>query len=308
MSEQGVPVETEDAGFESGFNDVPPITTVTNEAEPQSQPASEPKAEAKTGEKPADKAKPEAEEAPEYIQVTKKDWESVQAAIGKMSDYDKQFSKAFGTTGALQQAVKKLQEATPFGASIDLPADAFADMEADYPELANVLRTVLGKALKNVRGTRLEEKAAEPEATQQPSEADQKSVSALIREAMHESAREVLEDEYPDWRDIVGAVDAEGNHDPNHPFRKWLATQDETYQHRINSTNSPGVIARAIERFQKESTKPETKAEQKPAPQIAARRDRIASAVQPKGDGKPPTLPKSADDEEAAFEKGFASG
>lgn len=307
MSEQGVPVETEDAGFESGFNDVPPVTTVTNEPQPQSQPASEPKAEQTKVEPTKTEAEPKAE-APTFAQITIEELEGLKSAASKTAENKKQLDTLLGTIGRVQQYLKKLDETAVSGVAIDLPADALADMREDYPELAAKLEAIFGKA--RVRGSARYEEPAEVTPAK-PAEADQRAVSTLIREAMRESAKETLEDAYPDWREIVGAVAEGQSPNPEHPFRKWLASKDEAYQHRINATESPGVIARAIERFQSETAKPETKAAQKPAPNEAAREQRtarIASAIQPKGDGKPPTLPKSADDEEDAFEKGFKSG
>ena len=61
---------------------------------------------------------------------------------------------------------------------------------------------------------------------------------------------------YPDWREIVGAVDiSKQQPDPNNPFRKWLATRNAAYQKKINDTNSPREIEKAIVLF-RASTKP----------------------------------------------------
>jgi hypothetical protein len=48
---------------------------------------------------------------------------------------------------------------------------------------------------------------------------------------------------FPDWRTI----------DPNNPFRRWLATKDALYQAKINGTNSPREIEKAIALFRAES-------------------------------------------------------
>jgi hypothetical protein len=59
---------------------------------------------------------------------------------------------------------------------------------------------------------------------------------------------------FPDWRTIVGAVDIRKQQpDPNNPFRKWLATKDALYQAKINGTNSPREIEKAIALFRAES-------------------------------------------------------
>jgi hypothetical protein len=58
---------------------------------------------------------------------------------------------------------------------------------------------------------------------------------------------------YPDWRTIVGAVDiSKEPPNPNNPFRKWLSTKGAAYQAKINGTNSPREIEKAIALFRAE--------------------------------------------------------
>ena len=79
--------------------------------------------------------------------------------------------------------------------------------------------------------------------------------SAAAAQASTDAAEiKALQDEYPDWRKIVGAVDiTKQQPDPNNPFRKWLATTDAAYQALINSTNSAAVMAHSIRTFQSET-------------------------------------------------------
>jgi hypothetical protein len=59
---------------------------------------------------------------------------------------------------------------------------------------------------------------------------------------------------YPDWRAIVGAVDVSKQQpDPDNPFRKWLATKDAAYQSKINGTDRPREIEKAIVLFRADS-------------------------------------------------------
>jgi hypothetical protein len=113
---------------------------------------------------------------------------------------------------------------------------------------------------------------------------------------------EALEDAFPDWHSIVGAVGKDEQPDPNNPYRKWLATKPDDYQRRINGTMSAAVIGRSIRLFQSE-----TKAPAKPATQSRdsnARDAVIRGAVQPKGDGGAPSSSNSRED---AFAAGFGS-
>jgi len=79
--------------------------------------------------------------------------------------------------------------------------------------------------------------------------------SAAAAQASTDAAEiKALQDEYPDWRKIVGQVDiSKQQSDPNNPYRKWLATKDAAYQALINSTNSAAVIAHSIRTFQSET-------------------------------------------------------
>jgi hypothetical protein len=62
-------------------------------------------------------------------------------------------------------------------------------------------------------------------------DADAARVQACWRKARAKHELEALEDAYPDWREITGAVDVtQQQPDPDNAFRKWLATKDEAYQ------------------------------------------------------------------------------
>lgn len=230
--------------------------------------------------------------APKYVQLTQEQFDSLQSAATKTTAIEAQLSKVFGTVGDMQQIVKKLQAGTPVGQTIEIPKDAFAELEQDFPELATKLRNGLEKTIKSVRGTGTGTE-----------EAPGAALKELAQKAYLAGEVEALEDAHPTWREIVGAVDGYDKHDPKNPFRAWLAKQDTAYQHRVNNTNSARVIARAIDRFQA-ATKPVPKA-QIPAPKVAARTDRIRAAIQPRGDGGQPNPSKHADDD---FHEGFRTG
>jgi hypothetical protein len=269
----------ENADFSGGFTGA--------EGKPAEKPTGKP-------DKPAPAETPRAEATPpvEYVQITAKDWADVRAAAAKTASYDSQLSKAFGTIGNLQKLVNGFQaQATPpAGRKVEISKAAFAEMEKDFPELAQQTRAALEAALSGLPGTG----AADVDATK---------IESML--ASYTSKREVeaLEDAWPDWREIVGAVDVTREQpNPDNPFRKWLATKDVAYQTRINGSESAQVIGRAIRSFQNE-----TKAAQpKPAatPRDTARADRIRGAVQPRGDNAGAAAGKTADEE---FEAGFNS-
>ena len=276
------------AGFADGFGGAPA---------PEKAAGTEVKSDAKT-ETPAAvdavKAEPVAE-APEYVQITKSDWDKLQSAASNMLTPDKVKSMIGGTLGELEQRiVKKLQAVTPAGMTIDIPADAFAEMDAEFPELAAQLRKGLEKTLKNVRGT-----APASQGNEKP---DTEALHKLIEDAAGKLAERretaMLDEEYPDWRATVGTIN-----DKDNAFRKWLAAQGAVYEGRINNAKHAAPIIRAIERFEASkaalAAKPKAPAA-KPNPQAS----RIRDAVQPKGDGG---QPKPANTELEAFHEGFSS-
>lgn len=227
---------------------------------------------------------------PEYVQITKDQLTKFEAALGRTEEFEKQFSKVFGTVGDMQKILRGLQAQTPRGAAVKLPPGAFDKMKKDFPELAELMKTEMEEILKGTEGTGTA--AADPE------EFERKLEARVLK-----LAAEDLADEFPDWQKIVGAVAKDVTPDPNNLFRKWLGTKPQEYQDRVNSSNSAGVITRAIRTFKSE-TKAAAAAPAKPNGQAQTRANRIQEAVRPKGDGgHPPGA--TADDE---FESGFKTG
>ena len=306
--------DLDDSDFNSGFDDEaatsPAKTTGGQNEDPNAAQANAQDAKADRTETPEhsnapkSKAKPEPA-APKYVQLTEEQFAKLNQAAEKTTAFEQQLSKIFGTVGNLKQVLDSRSVQTAQGVTIELPPDVVEEMESEFPEVAAHLKKSLEKALKGI-------KLAPGQGSQSVALSDDELDSRVMRRVMA-SETEVLEDAYPNWRDIVGTVDEEGRHDPNNAFRKWLATQPSDYQARINGTFSSGVIIRAIERFERaqaaataaQGTAARQSAQADNAPQAAARRDRIAAAVQPKGDGGPPSQRKSVEDE---FDEGFRSG
>ena len=249
--------------------------------------------------KPADKvaAKPAdaAPAAPEYVQITKEQLTKFEAALGRTEEFEKQFSKVFGTVGDMQKILRGLQAQTPKGAAVKLPPGAFDKMKKDFPELADHMQSAMEEILKGTEGT-----------GGAGAQVDEAAFEAKLNKRVLELAAEDLADEFPDWQKIVGAVDTTKGEkpDPNNPFRKWLSTKPKEYQDRINSTNSAGVITRAIRMFKSEEKKTAPAPAPKDTKKAEVRTSRIADAVRPKGDGGH-APGKNADDE---FEDGFKTG
>lgn len=259
-----------------------------------------------------------AAEAPQYVQITQQQLDTLMAAAGKTASYDQQLSKAFGTIGNLQQTINRLKEGN---GGFEISDEDFAELQADFPELAGHTRAALERIFK-----RAKPKGGTDQATTQTDKvatSDDEEAAAAAEAA----AAEELDALQPGWRDIVGRPD-----DADKPFRKWLATQTTAYQNKIRQTQSASDIDRAIEKFNQspegkaaaaaaatpapkpgETEKPATTEPPKPATTTkpaatreAARRDRIEGAIQPRGTGHAP--PPQRETEADAFRAGFGSG
>lgn len=269
-----IDAEQEQADFGAGFSGV----EVKTDKPAKPEPAETPRVEA-----PPEK----------FVQISEKDWAEVRAAAAKTASYDQQLSKAFGTIGNMQkmlneQRAKEAPQPAPTAArKVEIPKDTFAAMERDFPELAQQTRAALEAALSGIPVNGAND-------AQDPAKLEN-----LLQQYTAKREVEALEDAYPDWRTIVGAVDAaKETPDPDNAFRKWLAGKDEAYQTKVNGSESAAVIGRAIKTFQRETAAPKPTVPQRDT----ARADRLRAAVQPRGDnaGAPPS--KTADDE---FHAGF---
>jgi hypothetical protein len=285
------------ADFESGMPSEPATTMPAAGATPDT---AKPDPAPKPDTKPA-VAKPEAAvkpPEPKYVRLTEDQFATLNAAAAKTASFEGQLSKAFGTIGNMQKVLTGLQSATPRGGKIEIPKDAFAGMERDFPELAEHTRAALEATLRGLTGTGPAGAEIDPELMK-------RLVTEHATQARTDAEIEALEDEFPDWRKIVGQVDiSKQQPDAANPFRKWLATKDAAYQARLNSTNSAAVISRAIRTFQAEAKAP---AAATPTPSLKAQLQaaRIRGAVQPRGDGGQAAPAPTGD---AEFEAGFASG
>lgn len=264
------------ASFAAGFDsETPPATAAT--PPPAAQPVQE---------EPAAETPPE----PEYVQITKEERDRLMAVADKTANIEAQLSKAFGTMGNQQQLINQLRSQTPAGAAVEITDDDFAELKADFPELAGHTKAALERILKRTNLT----------GTGQPATPtiDPETVRTTAAEIVHAQGLDDLNDLHPGWQDIVGKPD-----DADNPYRKWLATQPEKYQELIRTTYSATITARSIDRFKAAQAKPAAPRPQTPARPDDARRRVIQEAVQPRGHGTPPAphQPTPQDNFDAGF-------
>lgn len=275
-----------DAAFGAGFGGAPPAEIPPVKVVDDAPPAPVPAAVA-----PA-----VVPEKPQYIRLTKQEWDNTKAAAGKVSSLESQVAKLVGSMPKgeqlVQQVLESVRSQTPAGLTVEISDDDFAEMAADFPELAKTTRAALEKILKkaNVKGT----------GTAQPP-APAVDIDAAVEKVLMNREVNALAKAYPDWSDIVGRPPAEGAEPAkDNPFRVWLASQPAEYQKEVSETNSPAVVQAAIDKFK---ATPTTATPATPDKR-AARRAVIEDAVTPRADGSPPPLntPLSAED---AFASGF---
>lgn len=293
--------------FLSGFEgpDAAPATAEAPKETTETKPDSKPEAKAEAPPPKKTEAKAEKPKAPEYVQITKEQFDRFEAAAVKTAEYQKQFDKAFGSIGKMQQVMNQLQGATAKGEPIKLTRAIVAKLEKDFPELADGQFDALEQLVKLINQSGGRGTGDEP-VTEKPKEEAPKSDAKTDGEPDPKKiaqAAEILADFYPDWKKIVGAVGKDEQPDPNNPFRKWLSTRSQAYQDLINTTSDPHEIRLSIDRFKAyeaeqkaaQPKKPEEKAP-KPNPQTEARREQLREAVNPRGSGTEPTRQKSAED------------
>ncbi len=234
---------------------------------------------------------------PQYVRLTKEELDLLKTRAGKVDGLESRVAKFEGSMPKAEQIVQQVIDAvkaqTPAGTEIDpqVLADAFADQEKDFPELAGQNRKAIEHILKHLRGTI--GTAASP--------APPVDVNAAIEKVLLNREVAALAKAYPDWSDIVGRPLPGTTEVRDTDFRKWFAKQPAEYQQEIGTTKSPAEIQAAIKLFKSSAAAPPSPT---PTARAAARRAVIEDAVTPRGDGSTPPLnaPMSADD---AFASGF---
>lgn len=295
-----------EASFAGGFKGTPPTEVA--------KVVLDPKVETKVEAAPVPAAKPGK---PQYVRVTQQEWDNQKAMLGKVSSLESQIAKLTGSVpkadAIIQQVIERVQAQTPAGVSVEFSDEDFAELAADFPELAKSTRASLERIFKkaSVRGTGT---PAEAEPPKPVAAMDQDAVKAVVTAALKEKAdaeeaaardkeMAALTAAYPDWAKTVGQPTAMGTTEPvKTEWRTWLETQPADYQQTVRDSQSPAVVKASIEKFMAEKAPSAA-----PRPdRAAARRAAVEDAVTPRFDGSAPPLVqnKSADEAFAeSFEK-----
>lgn len=224
--------------------------------------------------------------------LTEQQIAEILAGVTKIHEIEATFSKKYdqtvGQLGRLQQMLTERTPTTATGRVPDIKDDDFKELKAEFPELSTPLLKELIPVLNKLR---------------QPEPFDETRLVSLIQTQVlterETIAKDLLTDQREDWETIVGPKDSDT------PFRQWLAVQPLDYQKQVRETWRPGILVKAIEKFeafQAATAPPESTGKDSTQTTTAGdRKARLEAAVAPKG--KPAPVggsAKSADEEMAA--------
>lgn len=233
--------------------------------------------------------------APEFVQLTKQQFDDMQSRLNEIDDLKKAYAKTSGNLGSLNQVIERIQANTPKGHAVEFTEDDVADLTAEFgEELGAAQLKVLKKISSKLHGTGSQFDPSELEARMQS-----KLMEALSKkdDEQRESGRETLSEIHPDLPEIELSDD----------FIKWKEALPIEDRIELNNSMSVRYVAGKIAEYktflkekqnqaantEKQSAEKEAKAE--------SRRAIVSAAVQPKGDGGH-AEPKTANDD---FHAGF---
>lgn len=234
---------------------------------------------------PAVEPTPSTDTPPEYVQITKEQFDTLMSAAAKVNEIEATTASirdtAMGKIGGLERALNDLR------ASGGVSDEDLAQLREEYPDLAEL------KVFQKLRGGAA---APDPEAMAQ---VVQQHALPLVQQTALEAQELMLDMLHGDWRDVIGLPDDTGK-TPETEFRKWMATQSQDEQAALNSPRALD-LHRALNKFKAARATPSNA----PDPNADARRRRLAAAAPVRGEGGGGRAALSEDDE---FDQGFKEG
>jgi hypothetical protein len=272
--------EERDADFDAGFSGTSETSTETPTPTPAPTPAPTPV--------------PTSAPAPEFVQVTREDWDRVSKNAAKVDEIEATFGKlrdqAFGKIGGLERAFAQIQQATPQGAAVEISAEDFTELKEQYPELAELTLKGLNKAMGKLKGT--------GGTNVDPKVFDEKF--GAIRDEVTDMTLDAIVD--GDWQALVKKPE-DGS---EWQYGNWVATQKPEIQ-KLAASDKLRDAARLMRLFKAHLDTPApvpTPAPSPaptPAPTPSPRQQRTTAAVPPRGDGGHPPAPSEEDEFSAGF-------
>jgi len=223
---------------------------------------------------------PEPAPEVEYAQITKSDYESIQSKLAELetlkAEQASKFDKAFGALGGLKQSIESFRNQST--GEIEISPEDFAELRANYPEVADDLDNGLKRVLSKMKGGTTDPAVVE-RMVQERLAPELQKISSEFQGKLIEIQ---LESAHSDWKEVV----------TNKEFTDWMDKEG------LTDSNDPKVVNSYISKF-KSSSKPKEVKEEKPS----SRQQRFSAAVNPKGNGANPTPSKTEYDD---FLSGYA--
>lgn len=224
----------------------------------------------------------EIKEEPKYAQLTQQQLDDLMARSAVVDELkatqDKSFGTAFVKIGGIERALQAIQAATPTGAAVEIAADDFAELTAEYPELAELQVKGLNKVLAKLKGSGSDPAALDKLVDTRVNE----RVSALTQQAIDAQLDAIVGG---DW---VAAVKSD-------EYKAWQATFGDE-QKKLEASTSLRDAANLMRQFKAHKPAAET-------PPTSSRKQQLQAAVPPKGSGGH-QAPPAGD----AFAEGFKTG
>lgn len=216
-------------------------------------------------------------ESPKYAQITEEQYQDLvnrSALIDEMkAAQEKSFGTAFGKIGGIERVLTQLQSA-PSG--VEVTADDFEELRAEFPELAELQAKGLSKILGKLKG------AGAPDID--------KMVSQQVENLMPRLKIDFALDS------VVGGDWVKERN--SQAFMDWEKSQPAEIQQLAHSDELSD--AKRMLQLYVDSKKPTQTA--KPSP----RKQQLEAAVTPKGTGGPSASPTADDDFSSGFQTGRA--
>jgi len=241
----GETVQDEDAGFDS-FG--------TEDATPTETPVVEDKVAEVTEDTPEVVEEPEAP-APEFMQITKSQFDDLMAKASQVDTLRSMSDKAFGKIGGIERVLSELKQ-QPQGQPVQLSEDDFAELKGEFPELAELQMKGMQRLLGKLRVPQVDTSAIEQMVGAQTSN---------TRSELVDTTLDAIVD--GDWKEEV----------KTDKFAQWINGQGDDVK-ALGSSDSLRDAAKLMRLFKAHKDAPPPA----PTPASSANR-RIAAAVSPKG-------------------------
>lgn len=277
-----------DADFDAGFAGAPTVTPEKPAAGAQGE---QPEGQSTTAEKPADEGQQPTETpaAPEYVQLTKDQLESLMARaqeVDNLKAVPQRIDQAFGKLGNVErilQSLQKQQTEQPQGQPLQLSEADFAELKQQFPEVAELHLKGMQRVLERIKIPGADPQAIEKVVSER---------TAAVRTELVDSRLDEIVD--GDWRQEVNSQ----------AFKDWLPKQPAEVQALADSDSlrDAATLMRKFKSFRDNPAPAPAQPAQAATPTVKSRV--IAAAVPPRGNQAVSRQPTEADE----FEAGFKSG